>query len=114
MCTVVAVVKSEDKTMDEDEAEKTKGAATDQDKYVPGGGLEQTVEQMLGLFMGHQSLMLGLVFHSWKIQPLLLRRVGDDLILTELKSLSLTQPDIVTTMMTLMKMLVGINAVCGP
>ena len=59
MCTVVAEVKSEDKTK-EDEAEKTKGVATDQDKNFPGGSLEQTVEQMLGLFKGHQSLMLGL------------------------------------------------------
>ena len=39
---------------------------------------------------------------------------GDDLIVMKLQSLSLTQLDIVTTMMTLMKMLVGINAVCVP
>ena len=38
-----------------------------------GGGLEQNVEQMLGLFVDRQTLMLGLVVQNLNVRPLLLQ-----------------------------------------
>ena len=58
MYTVVAEIKSGD------DAEK-------------GSGLEQNVEQMLGLFKDQQTIMLGLVVHNLQVAPLLLRAHSD-------------------------------------
>ena len=95
MYTVVAEIKSGD------DAEK-------------GGGLEQNVEQMLGLFKDQQTIMLGLVVHNLQVAPLLLRLADGVLTLTELQVLSLQPEDVTVSLAMLMKVLIGINFITGP
>ena len=90
MYTVVAEIKSAE------DAEK-------------GGGLEQNIEQMLGLFMDRHTLILGLVVQYLRVRPLLLRLADGDLTLTKLQVLSLQPEDITKLFTMLMKVLIGIN-----
>ena len=79
-----------------------------------GGGLEQNVEQMLGLFVDRQTLMLGLVVQNLKVRPLLLQLADGVLTFTDMQVLSLRPADITRSLTLLMKVLIGVNFVSGP
>ena len=79
-----------------------------------GGGLEQNVEQMLGLFQCGQTRMLGIVLDSANVRLLFLQLKDDTLTLRRMLELSLLQASAASSMMTLVKIIIGMNSVCGP
>jgi hypothetical protein len=79
-----------------------------------GGGLEQNAEQMLGLFINRQTLMLGLVVQNSKMVPMVLHLADGVLTLTELQVLSLQPKDITKSLTLLMRVLIGVNFISGP
>ena len=79
-----------------------------------GGGLEQNVEQMLGLFQCGQRRMLGVVLDAANVRLLFLQLKDDTLTLRKMSELSLLQANAASSMTTLVKKIIGMNSVCGP
>ena len=78
------------------------------------GGLDQNMEQMLGLWKSNQVLMLGLVLDSGNIHPRVLRLVEGCLVFENLSPLQFSPAETIKSLRRLMELVAAFNFITGP